>query len=64
LGGAQMESVLLIVYLLIGFSIARSMKDDKAFDSTGAERLAWFLAWPILFIRDFITWIINTFEDD
>jgi hypothetical protein len=58
-----MEVISMIVYLGIGFVIARSMKDDPRSDSTGMERLSWFLFWPYLYVWKFIRWVINTFED-
>jgi hypothetical protein len=58
------EFVLFVIYLLIGFGIARSMKDDPSVRSSGSERLAWFFLWPFLYVRDFANWVVNTFEDD
>jgi hypothetical protein len=61
--GGAMELISMIVYLGIGFIIARFMKDDPRSTSTGMERLGWFLFWPYLYVWKFICWVINTFED-
>ncbi len=58
-----MNTFVLIVYFLVGFCIARSMKDNAPDESTGLERFAWFLFWPILYVKNFVEWIMETFTD-
>ena len=55
--------LIVVVYLVIGFCIARAMKDDPRDASTGGERFAWFLAWPVMYVGRFINWVVDTFAD-
>lgn len=55
----------LFIYLLIGFFIAVAKKGNVSENrTTGFERMLWTVAWPLMFLYQFLNWIVSIYTDD